>query len=71
VIGTQRDTTDFFALDVPVRVHGPFADPDIALADWSPASRSRLGAGDDVASLPPALAAFARANPCYQAPRRR
>jgi len=71
VIGTQRDTTDFFALDVPVRVHGPFADPDIALADWSPASRARLGAGDDIAALPPALAEFARANPCYQAPRRR
>ena len=71
VIGSQRDTTDFFALDVPVRVHGPFADPDIALADWSPASRARLGAGDDVSALPPALAEFARANPCYQAPRRR
>jgi uncharacterized protein involved in outer membrane biogenesis len=71
VIGSQSDTTEFLALDVPVRVHGSFADPDIGLSDWSPAGRRQLSAGDDVSGLPPALAAFARANPCYQAPRRR
>lgn len=71
VIGSQRDTTEFLALDVPVRVYGSFADPDIGLSEWSPASRGRLGAGDDVSALPEELRSFARENPCYRAPRRR
>lgn len=71
VIGTQRSTTATLALDIPVRVYGSFADPDIGLADWSPASRQRLAAGDTLPDLPPALVGFARANPCYQPPPRR
>jgi uncharacterized protein involved in outer membrane biogenesis len=70
VIGSQRDTTDFFALDIPIRIHGSFADPDFEPSDWSPAARTRL-AGDDLGGLPEALAAFARESACYRAPRRR
>jgi uncharacterized protein involved in outer membrane biogenesis len=70
VIGSQRDTTDFFALDIPIRVHGSFADPNFEPSDWSPAARTRL-AGDDLSGLPDELAAFARDSACYRAPRRR
>ncbi|HWT07561.1 MAG TPA: AsmA-like C-terminal region-containing protein, partial [Roseomonas sp.] len=71
VIGSQRDTTDFFALDVPVRVSGSFSDPSIAPARWSSDGRARLAAGDRVAPLPPALRDFARQNPCFRAGGRR
>lgn len=71
VIGSQRDTTDFFALDIPVRVSGSFTDPSIAPASWSRDGRARLSAGDRVAPLPPALRDFARQNPCFRAGTRR
>ncbi len=71
VIGSQRDTTDFFALDIPVRVSGSFSDPSIAPANWSRDGRARLAAGDRVAPLPPALRNFARQNPCFRAGARR
>lgn len=71
VIGSQRETTDFFALDIPVRVSGSFSDPSIAPARWSSDGRARLAAGDRVAPLPPALRDFARQNPCFRAGGRR
>lgn len=67
VIGSQSETTSDFALDIPVRVSGSFADPDIAPARWSGEGRARLAAGDRVAPLPPALQTFARQNPCFRA----
>ncbi|MBR0649188.1 AsmA family protein [Roseomonas terrae] len=67
VIGSQSETTDFFALDIPVRVSGSFADPNIAPASWSGEGRARLAAGDRIAPLPPALRDFARQNPCFRA----
>jgi hypothetical protein len=65
VISSQRDTTHFFALDVPIRVSGSFSDPDILPAEWSRQGRAQLAAADDVAPLPPALRDTARSNACY------
>jgi uncharacterized protein involved in outer membrane biogenesis len=71
VIGSQSETTSDFALDIPVRVSGSFADPDIAPARWSGEGRARLAAGDRVAPLPASLQAFARQNPCFRSGGRR
>jgi uncharacterized protein involved in outer membrane biogenesis len=71
VIGSQSATTSDFALDIPVRVSGSFADPDIAPARWSGAGRATLAEGDRVAPLAPALRAFAQQNPCFRAGARR
>jgi uncharacterized protein involved in outer membrane biogenesis len=65
IIGSQSDTTDFFALDIPVQVSGSFADPSIAPAEWSRAARERM-ARNEMAPLPPALLALAQRNPCYR-----
>lgn len=67
VIGSVRSTTDFWALDIPVRVAGSFASPSIRPASWSADGRARLAAADAVAPLPARLRAFAQANPCFQA----
>ena len=61
----SSDTTDFFALDVPVRVSGSFADPDIAPAQWSREARARM-TRNEMAPLPPDLRDIARRNPCYR-----
>ena len=65
IIGSQSDTTDFFALDIPVQVRGSFANPSIAPADWSRAARERM-ARNEMAPLPPNLRAVAQRNPCYR-----
>jgi uncharacterized protein involved in outer membrane biogenesis len=65
IIGSQSNTTDFFALDIPVQVSGSFADPSIAPAEWSRAARERM-ARNEMAPLPPALLALAQRNPCYR-----
>ena len=67
VIGSERSTTSSFALDIPVRVSGSFADPDIAPARWSQEGRARLAAGDRVTPLPGPLRDFARSSPCFRA----
>jgi uncharacterized protein involved in outer membrane biogenesis len=67
VIGSQRETTNFFALDIPMRVSGRFSDPTIRPASWSGEGRARLAASDAVAPLPPALLEFARSSRCFQA----
>ncbi len=61
VIGSQSETTSDFALDIPVRVSGAFADPSIAPARWSGEGRARLSgrrprgaAADGIARLRPA-----------------
>ncbi len=65
IIGSQSDTTDFFALDIPVHVSGSFANPAIAPAEWSRAARDRM-ARNEMAPLPPELRAIAQRNPCYR-----
>ena len=67
VAGSVRSTTDFWALDIPVRVSGSFASPSIRPARWSEDGRARLAAADNIAPLPARLRDFARRNPCYQA----
>jgi AsmA family protein len=67
VIGSLRSTTSFWALDIPMRVSGSFANPTIRPARWSADGRARLAAGDAVAPLPPRLRDFAQRNPCFQA----
>lgn len=64
VIGSQSETTNFFALDIPVRVSGSFSNPSIAPAEWSREGRARLASGA-MAPLPPELRDTARRNPCY------
>jgi uncharacterized protein involved in outer membrane biogenesis len=64
VIGSERATTDVFALDIPVRVHGSFADPEIVPAEWSRTGRARLAQGA-LAPLPPDLMDLARQSPCH------
>lgn len=71
LIGSARETTNFWALDIPVRVSGGFADPDIALGEWPPQAAARLAEGDNLARLSPVLRDFATGNACYQAGRRR
>ena len=66
LIGSQQDTTNFFALDIPVRIHGRFDNPDFAPARWSNEGRSQMAAADDIAPLPPALRSFANQNPCLR-----
>lgn len=65
VIGSHRQTTGSFALDIPVRVSGSFADPDVLPAQWSAAGRARLSAPDHTAPLPPVLRDYARRSPCF------
>lgn len=65
-IGSEAASTGAFALDIPVRISGSFASPDIRPAQWSAAGRARLAAGDATAALPPALRQAARRNPCLR-----
>lgn len=65
VIGSERATTDVFALDIPVRVSGTFGDLDVAPAEWSRAGRARLARGG-MAAMPPELVEIARASACYR-----
>lgn len=64
LVASESVTTSNWALDVPVRVSGSFADPDISPARWSAAGRSLLAAGDDPGRLLPSLRAYARRSPC-------
>lgn len=66
LIGSQGETTNFFALDVPVRIHGRFDNPDFAPARWSREGEAQMAAADNIAPLPPALRAFANQNPCLR-----
>ena len=63
-IGSEAGTTGFFALDIPVRVSGAFASPDVRPATWTPQGKALLAAADDLGQLPPALREMARRNPC-------
>lgn len=65
VIGSHRQTTGSFALDIPVRVSGSFEDPGVQPAQWSSAGRARLSAPDHTAPIPPALRDYARRSPCF------
>ncbi len=57
-VRSQRDTTDFLALDLPIRVHGSFANPSIGLGSRDSAP------GDGPIALPEGLRATLRQNGC-------
>jgi uncharacterized protein involved in outer membrane biogenesis len=63
-IRTDRATTGFFALDVPVRISGSFADPNIRPA-LQPENRSPV-TPIDLGRLPADLQQLARGNPCLR-----
>lgn len=63
-IGSEAASTSSFALDIPVRISGPFAQPDVRPAQWSASGRALLAARDVTAAVPPGLRQFARSNPC-------
>ncbi|WP_424811997.1 AsmA family protein [Roseococcus sp. YIM B11640] len=65
VIGSQRDTTSFWALDVPMQISGSFANPSIRPAQWSADGRARLAAADNVAAVPAELRDSLRGNRCF------
>lgn len=71
LVSSESATTSAFALDVPVRVTGAFADPQIAPAQWSPGGRALLAEGDEVGRLLPDLQPFARRSPCLSRARGR
>ncbi len=63
-VGSDSATTGFFALDVPVRVSGPFGNPAVVPAQLTPEGRAELAAADDLSRLPAGLQAMARRHPC-------
>jgi len=63
-IGSEAGTTSSYALDIPVRVSGTFAKPDVRPARWSGPGRAALASMDAVAQLPPVLQAVARRSGC-------
>jgi uncharacterized protein involved in outer membrane biogenesis len=66
LIGSQEDTTNSFALDVPVRIHGRIENPEFEPARWSRQGEAQMAAADNIAPLPPALRNFANQNPCLR-----
>ncbi len=63
-IGSEAPTTSGYALDIPVRVSGAFAKPDVRPARWSEAGRAALASMDALSQLPPGLQAVARRSGC-------
>jgi uncharacterized protein involved in outer membrane biogenesis len=63
-IGSEARSTGLFALDIPIRVAGPFGAPAITPAQWSAQGRAMLAAADSLSQLPPALRDWARKYPC-------
>lgn len=63
-VASESETTGLFALDVPVRISGPFGNPSVAPAQLSAAGRAQLAATDDVSRLPSALQEMARRYAC-------
>ena len=63
-VASEPRTTGFLALDVPVRVSGPFTDLSFEPARLSAAGRAQMAAIDQVGRLPPALQGVARGSPC-------
>jgi AsmA family protein len=66
-IGSQPASTGIFALDIPIRVYGTFANPTVRPAQWSPASRARVATATSASRLPPSLLQLVNRNPCLHA----
>jgi hypothetical protein len=66
VIGSRRETTHTLALDIPVRISGPFSDLSFAPAEAGPEERARALGARNVAALPDALRVEATRSACYR-----
>ncbi len=66
VFATERASTHFLALDVPVRVSGTFADPRIRPARFSAQGRAELARLLALPALPGPLAEVARRDRCFR-----
>jgi AsmA family protein len=64
MIGSQPASTGIFALDIPIRVYGTFANPTVRPAQWSPASRAKFATATVPTRLPPSLQQLVNQNPC-------
>ncbi|WP_160000515.1 hypothetical protein [Roseomonas sp. 18066] len=71
MVASESGTTGSFALDVPIRLSGGFADPDIAPAQFSAGGRALIAAADEIAPLLAELQPFARRSACLNRPRNR
>ena len=63
-VGSEARTTGVLALDVPLRIYGPFGSPTVRPAQWSAQGRAQLAAADSLSALPSALRDWARRAPC-------
>ena len=63
-VGSEARTTGVLALDVPLRIYGPFGSPTVRPAQWSAQGRAQLAAADSLSALPSALRDWARRSPC-------
>ncbi|MBV1835836.1 AsmA-like C-terminal region-containing protein [Acetobacter estunensis] len=54
------------ALDIPIRVSGPFDRPAIGLAGWSDGGRALLKSANTITTLPPALVSFSTGRACLR-----
>lgn len=61
---TERDSTGFFALDLPIRVNGPFADLEVNPQIGEDASLPEGGPARALDKLPASLRRFAQDNAC-------
>lgn len=66
VFASRPFSTGFFALDIPVRVKGPFDSPQLSLAALSKQGKALLAESNTVTTLPPALRSFASGNACLR-----
>ncbi|WP_419897531.1 AsmA family protein [Roseomonas sp. USHLN139] len=71
LVASEGSTTSSFALDVPIRLSGRFADPDIAPAQFSAGGRAMIASADEIAPLLAELQPFARRSACLNRPRGR
>lgn len=67
IVQTERDSTNFFALDLPIRISGPFARlaavPQLGEDSGLPKDAGQAGA---LARMPASLREMAQGNPCAQ-----
>ncbi len=63
-IGSDPQTTGALALDLPLRIMGPFASPTIRAVRWPAQARAELMAPPDLGRVPATLQNYARQNRC-------
>ncbi|MFT8718012.1 AsmA-like C-terminal region-containing protein [Acetobacter sp.] len=64
----QSEAPGMLALDIPIRVSGPFSNPSIGLAGWSARGRALLKGARATNSLPPTISSFSVGSACLKTP---